>query len=467
MALRAGSSVDACYLSENTASLGGAIDIGTGIYGTSPIEVRDSLFEGNAARTVGGAIRNPYYDDGLSINVYGCEFVGNSSDGAFGAVYGAELIADSTFENNSARSEGGAVHTAGSVENCEFIGNYAGFSGGALHTAGSATGCVFTGNEAGTEGGAIYSAEFVDGCEFVGNIATLDGGGVYEVPVLLRSSFSGNTARYGGGAFNPVDVESCLFFQNDGRLGGGGVWLNGNQETLIQSSVFIDNTNEDGKDGADLYSASTELTISSSTFARTTPNINAMLFVENQDTWIESSVIWDESWNESKVISLGDNAPTVFVYSDLRVDSVSLAAIEQSDVYLLGGNISGNPRFADASAGDVRLLPGSPCIDAGFSFGSQGPDGVDVYGESREPFDDPGVINIGLGAGGYLDIGAVESRGASCLADVNGDGDLTPTDFSAWVGAYQRGDAIADQNRDGVLTPTDFSAWVNNYTNGC
>ncbi|GAB5497590.1 MAG: hypothetical protein Phyf2KO_26700 [Phycisphaerales bacterium] len=54
-----------------------------------------------------------------------------------------------------------------------------------------------------------------------------------------------------------------------------------------------------------------------------------------------------------------------------------------------------------------------------------------------------------------------------CLADVNGDGMLSPTDFTAWIDAYNGGDAGCDQNADGSCTPTDFTAWITNYNNEC
>ncbi len=57
--------------------------------------------------------------------------------------------------------------------------------------------------------------------------------------------------------------------------------------------------------------------------------------------------------------------------------------------------------------------------------------------------------------------------GVVCLADVNGDGMLTPTDFSAWIGAFNSNDPRADQNQDGQITPTDFTAWISNYNAGC
>ncbi|MCB9835760.1 MAG: hypothetical protein H6808_03470 [Phycisphaera sp.] len=54
-----------------------------------------------------------------------------------------------------------------------------------------------------------------------------------------------------------------------------------------------------------------------------------------------------------------------------------------------------------------------------------------------------------------------------CIADINGDGMLTPTDFTAWIVAYNAGDLAADCNRNGTLEPADFSAWVASWVAGC
>jgi len=54
-----------------------------------------------------------------------------------------------------------------------------------------------------------------------------------------------------------------------------------------------------------------------------------------------------------------------------------------------------------------------------------------------------------------------------CVADVNGDGMLTATDFTAWIAAFNNGSAGCDQNGDGSCTPTDFTAWIANYNAGC
>jgi len=61
----------------------------------------------------------------------------------------------------------------------------------------------------------------------------------------------------------------------------------------------------------------------------------------------------------------------------------------------------------------------------------------------------------------------VNPNNPPCVADTNGDGILSPADFSAWVAAFNAQSAACDQNGDTLCTPADFSAWVANYNAGC
>jgi len=54
-----------------------------------------------------------------------------------------------------------------------------------------------------------------------------------------------------------------------------------------------------------------------------------------------------------------------------------------------------------------------------------------------------------------------------CAADTNGDGMLTPADFTAWIAAFNAQGDACDQNADGLCTPADFTAWIANYNAGC
>ncbi|MCA9272503.1 MAG: hypothetical protein KDA31_05605 [Phycisphaerales bacterium] len=71
------------------------------------------------------------------------------------------------------------------------------------------------------------------------------------------------------------------------------------------------------------------------------------------------------------------------------------------------------------------------------------------------------------GSVGTYTITMTETPPVTCLADANGDGVLSPADFSAWVAAFNTMSPVCDQNADGMCTPADFSAWVANYNAGC
>lgn len=51
-------------------------------------------------------------------------------------------------------------------------------------------------------------------------------------------------------------------------------------------------------------------------------------------------------------------------------------------------------------------------------------------------------------------------------ADQNMDGNVSPADFSAWVGNFNTMNPVADVNQDSNVTPADFSAWVAAFNQG-
>jgi len=95
----------------------------------------------------------------------------------------------------------------------------------------------------------------------------------------------------------------------------------------------------------------------------------------------------------------------------------------------------------------------------------------DHFGRSVAVFGDTAVI------GAYRDADNGNQSGSAyifdlstlstCLADVNGDYCLNPTDFTAWINAFNNNLPECDQNGDGSCTPTDFTAWIANFNAGC
>ncbi len=90
------------------------------------------------------------------------------------------------------------------------------------------------------------------------------------------------------------------------------------------------------------------------------------------------------------------------------------------------------------------------------------------------PFAQPGGrLDVGSGfivgiGGGALSVATGDSCSTqSCAGDTNGDDQLTPADFTAWINAFNNNLPQCDQNGDEVCTPTDFTAWIANFNAGC
>ncbi len=78
---------------------------------------------------------------------------------------------------------------------------------------------------------------------------------------------------------------------------------------------------------------------------------------------------------------------------------------------------------------------------------------------------DPSVVEAGIDA---IKIERFEcDQPPVCPADTNGDGALSPADFTAWVAAFNAQAPECDQNDDGSCTPADFTAWLANFNAGC
>lgn len=470
-AVRVGAdSVRSSVVSNSTFQYNESI-FGGAVYSAGPLNIQDCVFDQNTANS-GGAFAG-------TATILTCSFTRNHADSAGGAAFfadGAHASACEFIENNTGGS-GGAVALSSDLDEsanvwflgCDFIDNEAVHAGGAIQGPASIRDSYFESNTAQQDGGAIAKALLLWDSTVIDNLSRSGvGGGVYHTQEIVGCEIISNQARRGGGIADANLIEATFISENYGVAHAGGVLLEEDVVSVIRDSVFHNNRVGSFSTHTDLYKNHNEhLDILRSTFVQTYPNPRVMIGLNDGENWLESNIIWATHAGPGAQITTGRDTPTAFIHNNFYGGTNGgVNATWIDDLYFLGGNISANPRFVDAATGDVRLNPGSPCIDAGYVFGSIETDD-DVYGQSRRAHDDPGMTNIGYGQGGYLDIGAVEFQGTSCFADVNSDGNLTPADFSAWASAYNRGDFIADQNRDGVITPSDFSAWVSNYNTGC
>jgi len=101
---------------------------------------------------------------------------------------------------------------------------------------------------------------------------------------------------------------------------------------------------------------------------------------------LKNSIIWGN----------GDD-----IYGGPSGYTVSYCDIQDGDFSGSNGNISSNPSFVDAGAGDYRISEGSPCVDAATSD-----DAPTLDMHRRRQWDDPNVTDTGGGARTWYDMGA-------------------------------------------------------------
>lgn len=167
------------------------------------------------------------------------------------------------------------------------------------------------------------------------------------------------------------------------------------------------------------------------------------------------------NWGDSTVgvLDLVSLSQTSAIAVPYRPMGASLSS-DGAELRVVGGNATstaGGGTFSETREGEMTVIDtatlavldaidtGHPAANAGasadgsvISFASPGADGIVVIREAND-----------------------------CLADTNGDGMVSPADFSAWVAQFNSGGPLCDQNGDGMCSPADFSAWVANYNAGC
>ncbi|MEM6261472.1 MAG: choice-of-anchor Q domain-containing protein [Bacteroidota bacterium] len=296
-----------------------------------------------------------------SPTISNCTFTRNKGEFG-GAIYcigydsgnSSPLISDCTFSQNEARTSGGVMYNDGQTSgtclpvlvNCTLSDNEAGF-GGALYNDANGSGisspelvnCTISNNRAENRGGAIYSDGQTFGlssptctnCTFIGNQAATLGGAMFNLgisrgessPVLTNCVFALNKAATGGALFN------------DGNFSG-------NSSPIITNCSFSKNEADSGA-----------------------VMLNTVLSFGISSPVITNSILWEnkvgtDSTSFFAQIEEEGRAQSQITYSLVNgIDTLSNTPASWTN------NIAGDPLFADASAGDLRILVGSFVIDAG------------------------------------------------------------------------------------------------------
>jgi len=234
-------------------------------------------------------------------------------------------------------------------------------------------------------GGGILienSSPHIENCIIIQNTATL-GGGVYA-----------------NGSFTGTRFTNCVIARNVASNRGGGVYHNFSGVVYRNCTIVLNVANGAGPDarGGGWFNGS-------SSVGR-----------------LANGIMWGNSPDQ-----FGGGGPVV-VYSLVQGGFSGT------------GNISGTPSFLSVPNNNFRLLPGSPCIDAGDSTEIASSVFTDLDGLPRG-VNDPDVPDTGVPVFGLVvDMGAYERQVAAapstCPGDLTGDGLVSFEDLVELLGNW-------------------------------
>ncbi|MEM9662031.1 MAG: right-handed parallel beta-helix repeat-containing protein [Planctomycetota bacterium] len=499
---------DATFLVGNRISIYGGFVGGETDRDDRDPQDNETVLDGNnnsyTVVTIGG---NNTVVDGFSI--VGGRADGSTTPRARGAgIFGEDIhttIRNCVFRDNESVTAGSAIAIEGAspnitfIEDCLFADNIGTFIA-RINVSVRIADCVFRDGDSGglvLDGDDVVST--VNDCTFAnlvgaGPISVVSNSGA--VSSIRRTVFSNNEGTFGGGVSYSQGgshaIAHCIFRGNTGvgsNLPGGAVtsrMIEPDAELRIFNTLFTGNLAPGG--GAMVVNSGPVaglVRLSNCTLASNLvngPTAAGLLVGATSTVEINNTIIYDNITAAGQ----GDERESVLILPGGSVSANRsiiefLGVSQMPDVISAVASSDADPLLADPRGPDglpgtlddnLRLRPGSPAIDAGNNnlyLGLLLTD--DVYGQTRL-LDDTGTPDTGVSFGSdpVIDIGAAEFQGTTtsdCLADTNGDGVVSPGDFTAWVIAFNNQLPACDQNGDGLCNPGDLNAWVINFNAGC
>ncbi|MFT7465162.1 MAG: hypothetical protein ACI9EF_003526 [Pseudohongiellaceae bacterium] len=418
----------------------------------------------------------------------------NTPGGGMAVIGGNPTIRHCTFTRNLVAWSTGAglwVQNADPlIEECSFHENYGSkSSGGGLSVAGAAAPTVrnnsFTSNlsvgfSPQGKGGGLDNTSTqhwtVEDCQFIANTARNQttsgsaimayGGGVHHQGTeltLLRCEFTDNFSLAGGGVFSwsTMTIADCEFshyfaVSYDAPLGSIGDY--------------------GGAFGGLSYSPRTT-TIVGSTFAGNSAGEGCGISVlQSHHVVIRNSILWgneatgneatgnEATGNETRVIDGQVNGSADIEWSCVEGLLAPIPGEDPPNPGDFSGSHDNDPLYVDEAAGDLRLMAGSPCIDAANNGFLLAASTVDLSGNPRLS-DDPTTPDTGVGSAPVVDMGAYEfgSEPSSPWSEVGlGLAGLSGVPTLSGIGNLAGGDPVSLQLAGGLPSGLSscYQVWI-------
>ncbi|MCH8823400.1 MAG: right-handed parallel beta-helix repeat-containing protein [Planctomycetes bacterium] len=383
----------------------------------------------------------------------------NNDENSYHVVIGNSLDATSIFDGftisggnaDSTYGQGGGMSNVfcyATIANCTFKSNTATNGGGMYNLFADPiiTNCAFTRNSA---------IEIQDGIN--------RGGGIYNFissPKITNCVFNGNYVDWWGAAIsngngsNPA-ITNCLFSGNIACVDSGGIHNVEDSNPTISNCTFASNES--------LYVGA----------VTNGPGCTPSIF---------NCIIWD---NQGIVGQIAGN-PANVAYSCVQDGYDGISNIDADPMFVRNPDPGPDMVWGteDDDYGDLRLMPGSPCIDAGNNWGIPiDADDFDQDGNKAELFPvdlagsprfnaDEADFDPGCGTPVVIDMGVYEYQfdpvKQIIFADIDGDGAVGISDLIALLASWgdSPGNCLADLDINGNVGTVDLLALFANWGSG-
>jgi hypothetical protein len=370
-----------CVVTGNMAWYGGGVYvINNGLLTECQI-LNNISYRGN-----GGGV---YVDSCSGLVLSNCLIATNKVDpvtqsygGGVALVRGAPILVGCVISNNTAPSIGGGICISGDgspvMRDCRIVGNTSQGRGGGVVLADNCTAlltnCLVADNicVSNSRGGGISSGSYTNTaltmlwCRVTGNTSDRSGAGIsmgnglLDHCVITDNLLTNRQSPCGAGvyihSYATAELRNCLIAGNvlghAGTLGGGGMGIEQNTTSTVVNCTIVSNYSSQNCGGVYFYWSTSD----------------ADRFY---NCVIASNTVGDTSVRTKNLYLRTAAQSNAFYYScgDLLTNTAQ-------------GNITNDPCLVNLAAGDYRLAPYSPCVNAGTNLPWLAED-VDLDGRTR------------------------------------------------------------------------------------